>query len=180
MLQIVVPGGELWDEKNEQFLYSKDTILKLEHSLISISNWESKWCIPFLESDKSAEQLLDYIKCMTLNKDVDPLVYNRLTGDNIRAINEYIQAPMTASKITEDPHSKRSTEFVTSELIYYWMTVYNIPVQFEKWHINRLIMLIRICSEKNKPEKKMSQAEIKARHRAINAQRRAAAKAKRK
>lgn len=180
MLLITVPDGELWDEVNEKLIRVKAATLKLEHSLISISKWESKWCVPFMESEKTSEQILDYVKCMTLNTNVDPMVYNNLTRDNIEAINQYIAAPMTASTITPDESArKKSSEFVTSELIYYWMIAYNIPVEFEKWHINRLIMLIRICSEKNKPEKKMTKAEIMRRHRALNQARRAKAKKKR-
>ena len=173
MLQITVPKRELWDEVNERFIRTKEVTLKLEHSLISISKWESKWCIPFFESEKTAEQVFDYIKCMTLNADVDPLIYNALTREDINKINEYIEAPMTASKVTPDQTSKKSTEYITSELIYYWMIAYNIPVAFEKWHLNRLIMLIQICSEKNKPDKKMSKSEVMRRHRAINQARRA-------
>ena len=175
MLKILVPGQqELWDETNEVFIHtnSKDTMLRLEHSLISISKWESKYHVPFLSSDKSAAQILDYIKCMTLT-DVDDEVYARLTIENIRAINDYIADPMTASTVTNAPNAKKTHEIVTSELIYYWMIAYNIPVEFEKWHINRLIMLIRICSAKNDTGQKMTKSEIAAQNRAINAARRA-------
>ncbi len=176
MLPIKVTGGELWDEVNERFLHVKDTTLKLEHSLISISKWEAKWCVPFFDSEKTSEQVLDYIRCMTLNSDVDPMVYYCLTRENIEEINKYIAAPMTASKVTPDKTARRkNSEFITSELIYYWMIAYNIPESFEKWHLNRLIMLIEICSEKNKPEKKMSKAETMRRHRALNQARRAKA-----
>lgn len=176
MLTIVVPGrSEYWDEAKLEFVYAneKDVTLRLEHSLISISKWESKWCVPFLSSEKTPEQILDYIKCMTLNP-VDDSVYDRLTRKNIQDINDYIAAPMTAT-VVNDPTSKRrnSTEFVTSELIYYWMIAYNIPVEFEKWHINRLIMLIRVCSAKNEPAKKMSKSEVAASYRALNAARKA-------
>jgi len=174
VLQIVVPEGELWDEANQRVIRTTRATLKLEHSLISISKWESKWCIPFIDSEKTNEQVLDYIKCMTLNSDVDPMVYYRLTRENIQAINNYIAAPMTASKVNPDPNQRKTTsEYVTSELIYYWMIAYNIPVAFEKWHLNRLIMLIQICSEKNKPDRKLSKAETMKRHRALNKARRA-------
>ena len=163
------------------FIHTKAVTLKLEHSLISISKWESKWCVPFFETEKTSEQVLDYIKCMTLNTDVDPLVYNNLTRRDIDTINNYIAAPMTASKVTPDKRShKQSNEYVTSELIYYWMIAYNIPVAFEKWHLNRLIMLIQICSEKNKPAEKMSRNEIVRQHRAVNQARRAKAKSKKR
>lgn len=176
MLEIVVPGKqEYWDEINRVFVYTddKDVTLRLEHSLISISKWESKWCQPFIDSKKTDEQLLDYIKCMTLNINVDPSVYDRLSVENYKDINAYIQAPMTASTVKDISNPRKTNERVTSELIYYWMIANNIPVEFEKWHINRLIMLIRICSAKNEPPKKMSRHEIFAQNKALNAARRA-------
>lgn len=174
MLEVFIPGNrEYWDEIHNEFVYSgKDTTLRLEHSLISISKWESKWCVPFIESDKTNEQILDYIKCMTLNQGVDPSVYNNLTAENIKAINDYIAAPMTATTINDRNVKKKMSEKVTSELIYYWMIAFNIPVEFEKWHINRLMMLIRVCAAKNEQPKKMSRSEIMSQNRAINAARR--------
>lgn len=172
MLKIVVPGNqERWDEKNEQFLITdtKDVELRLEHSLISVSKWESKYHIPFLSSEKTDEQIIDYIKCMTLNSNVDDDVYNRLTTSNLIDINKYIADPMTATVVKDPPNNKKNTEFVTSELIYYWMISYGIPAEFEKWHINRLIMLIRVCAVKNETPKKKSKQEIMAEYRAINA-----------
>jgi len=175
MLQITVPARELWDEASERFIRLKETTLKLEHSLISISKWESKWCKPYFETeDKTDEEIRDYIKCMTLNTNVDDLVYQCLTYQNISDINNYVMAPMTASTVkTLDEAKAHNNEFITSELIYYWMIAYNIPVEFEKWHINRLIMLIRICSEKNKPPKKMTTREALQHQRALKAARRA-------
>jgi hypothetical protein len=175
MLQITIPGIELWDEKNEEFTVSNECTLTLEHSLISLSKWESKWCKPFLHSDKTPEETLDYIKCMTLNQKVDPTVYNRLTVDNITQINNYIEAPMTATTFSEDRTQKKNREIVTSELIYYWMASYQLPVEFEKWHLNRLITLIRVCGVKNQPpsNKKTSQRDLAAKYAAMNKQRRA-------
>ena len=176
MLEIVVPGSqEMWDESRQEFVYGdgKDVTLCPEHSLISISKWEAKWQIPFIDSEKTDEQILDYIRCMTLNKSVDPTVYDRLTLDNIRTINRYISSPMTATTVKDPKGSRKTAEKVTSELIYYWMITFNIPVEFEKWHINRLIMLIRVCSAKAEPAKKMSRSEIMAQNRALNAARRA-------
>lgn len=183
MLEITIPGGEYWDEAKEEFFFTKPVTLKLEHSLISISKWEAKWHEPFFEKDavrtgkttsKSDEQVIDYIRCMTINKVDDPNVYYRLNGENVRKINEYISDPMTASVINSmDDKLKKSSEFVTSELIYYWMIAFNVPVEFEQWHINRLIMLIRICSEKNKPPKKMTPRQIAERNRARNEARKA-------
>lgn len=178
MLQIVVPGVELFDESTETFIKTKDTQLKLEHSLLSISKWESKWCKPFLGVDKNDrrtnKEMLDYIECMTLNSNVPKEVYSALTQDNIIAINNYINHPMTASTVTSyektNPFKK---EIITSELIYYWMIAYQIPFECEKWHINRLIMLIKICNAKNNP-KKMNKQEVMAQNRALNRARRKA------
>lgn len=174
MLNLEILPAEYWDETNERMVYKgKKVTLRLEHSLISISKWESKWCIPFFDTEKTSEQLLDYIKCMTLDVNVPDEVYDRLSLKNIREINKYIEAPMTASTITSTDNKKTLNERTTSELLYYYMIAYNIPVEFEKWHINRLIMLIRICSEKNKPAKKMTKREIMEQNRAINAARKA-------
>lgn len=175
MLQIHIPKGEFWDEEHERFFYTKETVLKLEHSLISISKWEAKWGVPFLETKKDGEQSLDYIRCMTLNTDVDPLVYYRLTEEDGQKINDYIAAPMTASTISDmaGKNQKRTSELITSELIYYWMFSFGIPMATEKWHFNRLIMLIRVFSEKSKPQKKMTKKEIMEQNKALNAARKA-------
>lgn len=178
MLQITIPKGEYWDEVHERFLFTKEVTLRLEHSLISISKWESKWCVPFYSSTKTKEQLIDYVRCMCLNSDVDPEVFNRLTVDNINEINEYVGAPMTATTVNSRHQSKKMTEVVTSELIYYWMIEFGIPVQFEKWHLNRLMMLIRVCSEKAQAPQKMNQREIMAQNRALNQARRAKLRSK--
>lgn len=171
MLQITIPAmNDLWDERNQQFLSINETTIQLEHSLLSISKWESKWNKSFINTkDKTEEELIDYIKCMTITKNVDPNIYVCLTAENIQEIVNYINAPMTATIIRDTEKSSRET--VTSELIYYWMISLNIPVKFEKWHLNRLITLIRVCSIKNQPAKKMSRGEIMQRNAALNAAR---------
>lgn len=175
MLQIAVPlTQEGWDEEKQEFIEPKTQTLQLEHSLVSISKWESKWCKAFLsKSEMTIEETLDYIKCMTLNKNVDPEVYNHISMSNIEAIKGYIAAPMTATYFYESKENHRpSRETVTSELIYYWMIALNIPVEFEKWHLNRLLTLIQVCNVKNQPAKKMSKSELANRNRALNAARR--------
>ena len=174
MLRITVPGVELWDESKEEFTVSmKDQTLQLEHSLISLSKWESRWKKAFLtKTDKTREETLDYIRCMTLNPNVDPKVYEHLTDENIREINDYISDPMTATFFSDDGNEKSSREIVTSELIYYWMITLNIPVAFEKWHLNRLLTLIKVCNVKSQPPKKRSTREIMSRNAALNAARR--------
>lgn len=175
MLQITIPPAELWDEQNEMFIKSKGANLKLEHSLISISNWEMRWHIPYFDVNKTEEQDLDYIRCMTLNKELDQSVYFGLTQQNILDINKYMQDEMTATKIRDIKNkSSRGGQMITSELIYYWMIQFGIPFSCEKWHINRLIMLIRVCAEESRPKKKRSSKDIASDYRALNAARRAA------
>ena len=173
MLTITIPATEEFDEIKGEFVYSKEQTLQLEHSLLSISKWESKWCKAFLDRhDKTAEEIIDYIKCMTINKNVDDNVYGCLTQDNITAINDYIGAPMTATYFSANDNGKKSNERITSELIYYWMIALNIPFECQKWHINRLLTLIRVCNIKNQPPKKMSKRDIMSRNTQLNAARR--------
>ena len=177
MLQITIPAPESedWDEENEEFIYhtvGKPYVLQLEHSLVSISKWESKWCKPFLSSEKTDEEFMDYIRCMTLTPNVPDDIYNRLTRDNLQSISDYVNAPMTATWFSEDKNTKSSSEQITSELIYYWMVAQNIPFECEKWHLNRLITLIKICNIKSQPPKKMGKKAIMRRNAALNAARR--------
>lgn len=175
MLQITVPiSPEGWDEEKQEFVDPKVQVLQLEHSLVSLSKWESKWCKSFLSrSDKTGEEILDYIKCMTLTQNVSPDVYNHLTQENIKQINQYIEAPMTATNFSEDKSGKANREVITSELIYYWMIALNIPFDpCQKWHLNRLLTLIRVCNIKNAPPKKMSKRDVMSRNAALNAARR--------
>ena len=173
MLQITIPAGEQWDEINQVFINTKEQTLQLEHSLVSLSKWESKWCKAFLiKNEKTDEETIDYIKCMTITQNVDPNVYNCLTKENIEQIKKYIEAPMTATYFSEEHSGKSSREQVTSELIYYWMIALNIPMECQKWHLNRLLTLIRVCNIKNQPPKKMSKRAIMSRNAALNAARR--------
>lgn len=173
MLQITIPATERWDEVRQEFVSTKEQKLQLEHSLISLSKWESKWCKPFLsKTDKTLEETIDYVRCMTLTTNVNPDIYYCLTNDNIRAINEYIDAPMTATFFAEERSGGANRETITSELIYYWMISHNIPFECQKWHLNRLLTLIRVCNVKNAPPKKRSAREIMSRNAALNAERR--------
>lgn len=173
MLYITIPSCEMYDESTEEFVYAKEQTLQLEHSLVSLSKWESKWCKPFLsKQDKTMEETIDYVRCMTVNQVSDPTVYSRLTLDNLNSINEYIGSPMTATTFSNTPKGGSSGEQVTSELIYYWMIALNVPFECQKWHLNRLLTLIRVCEVKNQPPKKMSKREIMSRNAALNAARR--------
>lgn len=173
MITITIPATEAFDEIKGEFLYSKEQTLQLEHSLISISKWESKWCKAFISNDdKSPEEIIDYVKCMTLNPNVDDSVYRCLTKENMKKINDYIDAPMTATTFFEEKNGKRNREVITSELIYYWMIALNIPFECQKWHLNRLLTLVRVCNIKNQPPKKMSKKDIMSRNASLNAARR--------
>lgn len=173
MLRITIPAQELWDSDKQEFIYTKEQVLQLEHSLVSVSKWEAKWCKTFLsKKEKTYEETVDYIKCMTITQNVDPDVYNYLTEKNMKEINNYISAPMTATWFSDERTGSANNEQVTSELIYYWMIALNVPFECQKWHLNRLLTLIRVCNIKNKPPKKMSKSEIMSRNAALNAARR--------
>ena len=170
MLRITVPiSPEGWDDKKGEFVEPKVKILQLEHSLVSLSKWESKWCKPFLSRDeKTYEETLDYIKFMTLTQNVDPSIYEYLTRSNIQEINDYIDAPMTATTFSDIKQPRGRKEIVTAELIYYWMIALNVPFECQKWHLNRLLTLIRVCNIKNTPPKKMSRKDIINNNRLLN------------
>ena len=173
MLKITIPSAELWDEDKEEFVYTKEQTLQLEHSLVSLSKWESKWCKAFLSKhEKTFEETVDYVKCMTLTQNVNSDVYQYLTNKNIAEINRYIEAPMTATYFSDDKIGKTSREQITSALIYYWMVALNIPFECQKWHLNRLLTLVKVCNIKNQPPKKRSRKEILSRNAALNAARR--------
>ena len=174
MLRLKIPvRPEEWDEKTETFVEPVYRTIQLEHSLVSLSKWESKWCKPFLtKQNKTYEETIDYIKCMTLTQNVESEVYEHLTNDNIAKVNAYIDAPMTATWFSEEKKGKTSREQVTSEIIYYWMITLGIPFECQKWHLNRLLTLIKVCNIKNQPAKKMSTKELISRNAALNAARR--------
>lgn len=180
MLEIIIPGREWFNERTEEFISTEDTPLKLEHSLISLSKWEMKWNKPFLDyrTEKSREESLDYIRCMTIGKEADPLTYSSIPATIMNHINAYMDAPMTATWFAKNSPGGNgrgmSREIITNEIIYYWMIRFRIPFECEKWHLNRLLTLIRVANVKETgPEKKMSKREIMQRNAALNAQRRA-------
>lgn len=172
MLEIIIPSIDLWDERKQEFVVLKGATLKLEHSLVSLSKWESKWRKPFLSKEnKTQEETIDYIKCMTLTQNVDPNIYQYINNETVNKILSYINEPMTATTFREEKKGG-SREIITSELIYYWMIALNIPFECQKWHLNRLLTLIRVCDIKNQPPKKMSKREIMSRNASLNAARR--------
>lgn len=175
MLRIEVPiSPEGWDEEKEEFVDPVTVTLELEHSLASVSKWEQKWHVPFFtKKEKTAEESDYYIKCMTVTPNVNPLVYQHLSAENMREIEAYIGDPMTATTFPNEKEEKSKKETVTTELVYYWMFSLGIPLEFENRHINQLLTLIRVFNVKNAPEKKMSQKDAIARNKAINAKNRA-------
>lgn len=173
MLYVTVSSGEIFDETTWTFTEIKPTVIQLEHSLLAISKWESKWKKPFMSTEqKTEEEFRDYVRCMTINRNVDPNVYYKLTAADYRKIDNYIHDPMTATVFGNVRKERPSHKQVTSELIYFWMCQAQIPFEAEKWHLNRLMTLIRIYSVENNP-KKMSKNDIYKNNRAINEARKA-------
>ena len=174
MLEIVVPAIEKWDERKEEFVYTKTQKLQLEHSLVSIQKWEAKWGKPFLSKDnKTDEEMLDYIRCMTITQNVNPDTYRCLSQENLKDINEYIGADMTATWFSKTSKGKPNRRVITAELIYYWMIALNIPQECKKWHFNQLITLIRVTEAEQAPNKKPNRKEEMERRRMLNKTRRA-------
>lgn len=178
MLKVTIPDiTDLFDEQTETFLTIKGCELQLEHSLISLAKWERKWHKPFIgKEQKTTEELLDYIRCMTINQGVDQKIYQYIPGPVLKQIFDYIEDPMTATWFSQSEMERSGIgkkEVITAEIIYYWMITLGVPVQFEKWHLNQLLTLIRVINIKNTPPKKMKTRDVLARNRQLNAARRA-------
>lgn len=174
MLQITIPPVEGFDERTNEFVtIFKGQTLQLEHSLVSLRKWESKWCKPFLsKQEKTDEETRDYIKCMTITQNVKPEVYDFLSNKNIEEVDAYIGAPMTATRIQRKRGGKVNRETITAEVIYYWMIALNIPLECQKWHLNSLLTLIEVCNIKNTPPNKRTGRQLATDYAAWNAARR--------
>jgi len=174
MLKITIPAIEQYDDINNKFITSNKQILQIEHSLVSLSKWESKWGKPFLSKDeKSFEEAIDYIRCMTITQNVSDECYSAIDSEIIKQVRDYIDAPMTATVISKNEKKSFSSKIITAEIIYYWMVAATIPFECQKWHLNRLLTLIDVCNIENAPKKKMSRKELLARNKATNDARRA-------
>lgn len=176
MLHLVIPDQEFWDPVKERFITVQGGELDLEHSLASISKWESKWHIPFHDDrkEKTYEQNIDYIRCMTLTKNVNPEIYKYLTEQNVKDIMDYISDSSTATWFSDSSTKKiGKKEIITAEIIYYWMTAYNIPETYQTWHLNKLMTLLRVAAEKNNEayassSKKKFNPNLSAQRRSLN------------
>lgn len=175
MLALELPKKEFFDEETQNFITYESLTLELEHSLVSLSKWESKFEKPFLDSrHKTDEESFYYIYCMILTQNVSENVLSRLTPQQIQQINTYVDSKMTATTFQEEKHlTKKNQEIITAELVYYWMVTLNIPMECQYWHLNRLFTLIKVFSVKNSKPKKMSKSEMLARNRSLNAKRKA-------
>ncbi len=173
MLVISIPEMEFFDEENERFITQKAVTLRLEHSLASVSKWESRWHKPFLSTEFSTEEFIDYIWCMSM-EEVPLSVLSFLSDNVICRIKNYINDPMTASTFNNASTDKSGRkEVITAEIIYYWLTALNIPFECENWHLNRLMALIRVCGIKNTPKKKRKGRDVMNDYRSLNKARRA-------
>lgn len=174
MLRITVGQTELWDQEKEEFSYTDGFVLEFEHSLLSVSKWESKHQVPFLAAtEKTEAQMVDYVECMLLTENPEEDWYKKLTQADVDKIDAYVNSTESATTFYEvkEPKGRGRAEIITAELVYYWMVSFQIPFECETWHLNRLFSLLRICTIKNAPDKKMAKGDIAARNRALNEQR---------
>ena len=175
MLQITIPASEMYDERAGEFIATPRQVLQVEHSLVSLAKWESRWGKPFLTTEaKSRAECNDYIRCMTLTQNVPPNVYKVIPESVFEKVNDYIEHPMTATWFRDDKTrtSPKNREVITAEIIYYWMIALNIPFECQKWHLSRLLTLIRVCEAENRPKKKASKQDLLSQYASLNAARR--------
>lgn len=174
MLRLTIEGEEFFDESTNTFVEVESSVVDLEHSLLSLSKWESKFEKPFLSTtDKTPRETLAYIECMVLTEGFNPLLIQTLSRENLQQVNEYINSTQSATTFGLMPETKGKGETITAELIYYWMVAFNIPFDCEVWHLNRLFSLIRICNIKQGKPKRMSKHQIAQQYHELNAKRKA-------
>lgn len=176
MLKLIIPSAEHYDEVLNEFIVTRETIIHLEHSLVSLSKWESRWCKPFLtKEEKTIPETIDYIKCMTITQNVNPEIYETINiptnSHLLDMVKGYIESKQTATILSKDPKGGNK-EIITAEVIYHWMISFNIPFECQKWHLNRLLTLIQVCNIKNSPPKKIGKRDLAQRNASLNAARR--------
>lgn len=173
MLRLHIKETTFFDDRDQRFIDIGETTISLEHSLVSISKWEAKWKKSFISSkEKSVEELLDYIRMMTITQNVKPETYLAITEEQFNEVCQYIEDPMTATTFNDNKKST-SSSIITSELVYYWMIECGIPMECQKWHFNRLMTLIRVCKIKMKPTSKMTKSDTAKMYNNLNEQRKA-------
>jgi hypothetical protein len=171
ILKVPLSEEEFFNEETHEFEDGETFTLELMHSLASLSKWESKFEKPFLTSvEKTFEETMYYIEAMTLTPNVPPEIYLKLSAQNMLDIKNYIDAKMTATWFKAE-ESKRPSETITAEIIYYWMISLNIDLEWENRHLSRLMTLVQVINEKNKPPQKLSPRAAAAQQRKLNAER---------
>lgn len=134
--------------------------LQFEHSLRSLSKWESKNKIAFLAGrEKTPAQMVDYYRCMLLSPEDPDLVY-LLDPSQMEELTNYINENQTASSVPNEGPTQYNPETTTSELVYFWMTALKINWEAQDWHFSRLMMLVQITSYKQQPPKKRNPREV--------------------
>lgn len=177
MLKITVNGPEFYNQETEEFEYPQSFEVELEHSLASVSKWESIHEKPFLDNDaKTREERLSYVQCMSFSREISPEELLVLGSEEMDRIGAYIESKQTATRFAEMPKKPGPIKIITAEVIYYWMVSFNIPFECEHWHLNRLLTLIRVCGSetaKHKPASKSEKRDAMKRMRELNEQRKA-------
>lgn len=173
MLEIRIPESEAFNEETNEFVNLKSYVLTMEHSLVSLSKWESKWKKPFLHCEKNEEEMIDYIRCMTITKNIPDEVFYRIPDKELNRIADYIDDSMTATTFSNKHNRPRNRDIVTAEVIYYWMVAAQVPFECQKWHLNKLLTLLQVCAEFSQPAKKRPSSVVAKEWAALNAARRA-------
>ena len=160
MLEIITKEDEFYQPNINKFIQIPSCTLTLEHSLISLAKWESRWQIPYFDNNKkTTAQDLDYIRCMVIGNVKNEHVFETLSVEDIIRIKEYIASPMTATTFQKKSRGNSRKEIMTAEVIYAHMFAHNIPIECQKWHLNRLLTLLRVCDLQNAPKEKMSKKQ---------------------
>lgn len=176
MLEITTIEDEFYDSRTNKFIHIPACTLTLEHSLISLAKWESKWHIPYFDNNvqKTSAQELDYIRCMVIGNLKSEYVLQALSINNILEIRDYIKNPMTATTFQKKARGKVKKEVTTAETLYAHMFSHGVSIECQKWHLNRLLTLLRVCDLQNAPREKMTKKQTAQ----WNAEQNAARKAK--